>query len=646
MKKSLIIVSLIFLLFSIGFSDPVRYRVLLVEGTNTYEEYQNSFFIEKMLISWNIPFDKLKVNQRITNDTLKKGINLLYSTVILSRASLNLNFDEITILKSFSGDFGGSVISFFNLPDQRLAPILGIQNFSGLRTENRFDFADFNSFITEGFQGSRLYGGLYMGVSPLQSIERYVYAGADPVFFSYKYNKGVNYYFAFNISDWDIYDGRHLLLRRAILQNSGFGFLYFDLEGTLLMRFDDPLAPVVALSDPAGLPYFPSSKKMDRNDWKQTLEVLKKHNAGMSLLLTTGFPDDADPSRAKLFKNGVEIKGRTCGTVYDTKDLKYQFVSGTRAGKIMDFEEEYLALKEAMEYEKLDLHQHGWTHYDLHRWAWCSSPTKYNAAFWVREFYHFYNGTDASYSEQWNAIEKGYNNIRTWFGMEPAFFAFPANAYSKNTLEVLKDFGYRMANGIEKDLFILKNNKFISPFFIETTSAKLLQWNPYLVNIWIPRAFPFIVYTHDYELLYFGIDWLDWWLEQFKKMGVKNFMTFGELLGYLLSEVEAVVRPEIYGMTFTIDISNTGGPKNLPSSRYFSTRKMKLLFKVPDKWKGHKELEGKEIIEIKLDPFKEKTFYVGRFNVSEQDNVREKKDRVPRKELILLRMLDSVSLSS
>jgi len=627
MKK--IFIYIIFLSFfcSISFSDPVRYRVLLVEGTNTYDEYLNSFFVEKMLISWNIPFDKLKVNQRITRELLKNGITLLYSTVILSRSSSYLNNEEIQILKVLSGESGLSVLSFFNFPDDRISSLFGIKSFSGLKSAYRFDLTDADPFITKGFEGESLYGGHFIGVVTEQSIKKYALGNGDPVFFSYEYNKGTNYYFGFFPSDWGIYDGRHLLLRRAIFQNSGFGFLYFDLEGTLLMRFDDPLGPVVALSDPAGIPYFPSSKKMDRNDWRKTVEVLKKHNAGMSLLVVTGFPDDAEPSRGKLFKNGVEITSRTCGTVYDTKDLKYQFVSGTRAGKIMDFEEEYKAVKEAMDYEKIDIQQHGWTHYDLHRWVWCASPSKYFPDSWVREFYHYYNGTDASYSEQWNAIEKGYNNIKSWFGVEPAFFAFPANAYSKNTFDVLKNFGYRMANGIDKDLFILKDGKFIVPFFIETTSAKLLQWNPYMANIWIPRSFPFIVYTHDYELLYFGFDWFDWWFEQFEKMNVKNFMTFGELMGYLLSEVEAVVRPELYGMTFTIDISNTGGPNDLPSSRYFSTRNMKILFKVPKKWVGHKELGGKEVVEIKLDPFKEKKFYVGRFNISEKENWREKAEK-------------------
>lgn len=627
MKKTIFITLLIFLFASISLSDPVRYRVLLVEGSSSYDEFINSFCIEKMLTSWNIPFDKLKVNQRITNDVLKRGITILYSTLILSRSSAYLSNDEIETLKKFSRDFGLSIVTFFNFPDERISSIFGIKSFSGMKSAYRFELTNVDPFITKGFEGERLYGGHFMGVNTEQSIKKYALGNGEPVFFSYEYNNGTNYYFGFAPSDWGIYDGRHLLLRRTIFQNSGFGFLYFDLEGTLLMRFDDPLGPVVALSDPAGIPYFPSSKKMDRNDWRQTVEVLKKHNAGMSLLVVTGFPDDANPSRGKLFKNGVEITSRTCGTVYDTKDLKYQFISGTRAGKIMDFEEEFNALKEAMEYEKIDIHQHGWTHYDLHRWVWCASPSKYTPDLWVREFYHFYSNSDASYSEQWNAIEKGYNNIKNWFGVEPAFFAFPANAYSKNTFDVLKNFGYRMANGIEKDLFILKDGKFITPFFIETTSAKLLQWNPYMVNIWIPRSFPFIVYTHDYELLYFGIDWLDWWFEQFEKMNVKNFMTFGELLGYLLSNVDAVVRPELYGMTFIIDISNTGGPNDLPSSRYFSTRKMKVLFKVPKKWMGNKEIGSKEVIEINIDPFKEKTQYVGRFNISENDSLKDTKDK-------------------
>ncbi|MGQ9618370.1 MAG: polysaccharide deacetylase family protein [Candidatus Aminicenantia bacterium] len=627
MKKIIIIFILIILFLSFSFADPVRYRVLLVEGNGSYEEYQNSFFVEKMLISWNIPFDKIKVNQRITSDLLKKGITLLYSTVILSRAGANLNFEEVNLLKNLSKDYGMSIISFFNFPDDRVAPIFGIQEFFGLKLSDRFYFTNADTFITKGFGGERLYGGLYFGIVPLSSIKKYVYSDEDPVFFSYKYNNAVNYFFAFHPSDWDIYDGRHILLRRAIIQNSGYGFLYFDLEGTLLMRFDDPLGPVVALSDPSGLQYFPSSKKMDRSDWRQTVDVLKRHNAGMSLLVVTGFPDDANSSRGKIFRNGVEITNRACGAVLDTKDLRYQFVSGTRAGKIMDFEEEYMALKEAMEYEGIDIHQHGWTHYDLHRWVWCESASKNIADLWVREFYHFYNRTDASYSEQWNAIENGYKKIMEWFGVEPAFFAFPANAYSKNTFDVLKNFGYRMANGIDKDFFILKDDKFINPYFIETTSAKLLQWNPKTLNKWIPRSFPFIVYTHDYELLYFGIDWLDSWFEDFEKMGVRNFITFGELLGYLFSDLEAIVRPELYGMTFTIDISETGGPNNLPSSRFFSTRKMKLLYKVPERWIGKEELKGKEIVEIKIEPFKEKTFYAGRFNISDKESIKVLKDK-------------------
>ncbi|MEW6455124.1 MAG: DUF2334 domain-containing protein [Acidobacteriota bacterium] len=604
----------------------MKYKVLLIPNYESYDETLTSDYVENMLISWGINYDLQEPLEQLTLDKIITNNTLNYIVIIVTKEFSKFSSSEIGVLENVSKNFGVSLISFYSCSDQRSNNFFGIKEKSGTKYVYNFKIQNNLDFVTDGLNDRNLKGARVFDIVLNSNALKIVDGEGTPVFFVNQYGKGINYYFNFEPSGWLEIDGRQLLLKRSIIQNSKNGFFYFDLEGTIILRMDDPLSNnVTTWSDTQSYQPF-NYKRMDQKDWEETVNVLKEFNAGMSISAVPGYVDDGNPARGRLYKNGVEVINRQCGTEYDSKDMKYIFISGLRAGKVLDHEEEFKGIKNSLEsYEKIDIQQHGYTHTEMNRSALCAASDKYTNSKWFAEFYHLYNGTNVSYSEQWDAIQKGYNKLIQWFDYEPSIFIPPQNAISSNTTELLENFNFKVMSTFDFT-FLRKKKSFTNPF-IQTHSVKSMYWlaNPRLK--WIAKTFPMVIYFHDLDITYFGIEWLQEFLTGWKEMGIEIFLSFGEFLGYVLSKVEGEYSYNrgIYTLKITVDISNTGGPQNLKSSRYFNKRKIKIRFKIPESWKRFPFYRFGQISETSLkSPFLNKDIIEFEFNPFEDEVVQSK----------------------
>lgn len=592
-----------------------KYEVLLIGGGVSKLEKRFESSVEEMLISWNIPFKKIELERRdlgVRRESLDKDLfvrdgKVLFTSVIITRKFEELSNYDIKILKKISKRYGVSIISFFSLCDNRGKDIFGIEKLSSEKEKSvAFYMGNKEEYLCGNFGKNEAFRGDEFLKIKIRNTKVIVKSKGFPIFFYNKFGKGVNYYFNFSPRAWSVFDGKHIFFRRAIFQNSGNGFIYFDFEGLVVLRCDDFLRNISWDDDQSYQKFY--YKRMGIKDWESLVEVLKNHNAGMSLAVVTGFKDDGERERGDLYVNGKKIQKRYCGQIFDSKDVKYIFK--IKKKEVLDYEEEFRGLKLALkEYENLDIQPHGFTHLNPEE-SWCNATKKHDNHGWGVEFFHLLEKRDISEEYQKFALEEGYIRILNWFETEPFVFVPPGLLVSSNTDKVLKEFGYRYFF----DSFQLKklfNGNYRSLNFVYVVPVKELEWwiKPSYKRIFV--SLPVVLGLHDVDFTYFGFDWFDGFLTMWEKEGVKRFVSLGEFVGILSSKIYA----EYDGrkVKLVVDISEPIGPKNLETSKFFSKRNMFLTLRIPDKWKNK---TGKDVMEIAIPPFKKNKIFKGEINFS------------------------------
>ncbi len=595
------LVTLALLLFlSCKSENPILYKILLMGDDESEIEAQYTETVEQMLLSWNIPYKKIG-RKPLSEKLFLKDKKIQFTTLIITKNFNRFSLEEINILKRISKIRGISIISFFSFVDDRAKEIFGIKKLSSEKMNSiKFEMIRRNDFICENFKrGESFRGGEFLKIQSKKDGIILESKGI-PIFFFNKYGKGVNYYFNFHPKSWEVLDGKHLFLKNAMFQNSGNGFVYFDLEGIWALRCDDPLRNISWEDDQSYQKFY--YKRMGKREWNSLIEVLRKYNAGMSLAVVTGFKDDGNDKRGELYVKGKKIDRRICGQIFDSKDIKYVFKIKDRKGTILDYEEEFEAIKFALKnYENLDVQPHGFLHLNPDI-SWCNASNKYNNSRWGVEFYDLMNKKDIQEAYQRWALEEGYIRIKNWFSIEPFIFVPPGLLVSSNTPEILKDFGYKYyfdgfklkksAHGMYKDLK-----------FVQVLPVKALEWWIHQSYIRSCLFYPTILGLHDSDFLYFGMDWFEKFLNGWKKEGIKRFVSLGELLSMLSTKIYAEYDGK--NVKIELDISDTNGPKSHGSS-FFSKKKMNLKLKLPEKWEKRM---NRETMDIFIPPFGEKFTY-------------------------------------
>lgn len=578
-----------------------KYQVLLLGDERSEIEKAYTTLIEEMLFSWNIPFQKF-TKGTLNNNDFFNGRTVKFTSVIITRNFCRFSDKEIKILKKISKNYGVSIISFFSFADDRSKELFGIEEISEEKIKSiSFKMTKKLDFLCENFSQDEVFrGGEFLKLKSKK--EGVILESKDiPIFFYNKYGKGINYFFNFSPQAFLIFDGKHSFLLRAIFENSGNGFIYFDFEGICALRCDDPLRNISWEDDQSYQKFH--YKRMEKKDWGNLIGVLKKHDAGMSLAVVTGFKDDGEKERGDLYIKGRKIKKRVCGQVFDSRDIRYVYKMKGRKEIILDYEKEFEGIKFALEnYQNLDIQQHGFIHVNPEI-SWCEAPDKHTNFTWGVEFYNYKEKKDISEEYQKLAIKEGYNRLVSWFNHEPAVFVPPGLLVSSNTGEILKEFGYKYYfDGFTLKKLVRGDYRNLS--FVYVVPVKDLEWGVKQGYIRIFKTFPTILGLHDADFTYFGVSWFDKFLTGWKKEGVKRFISLGELVSMLSARVYAEYNGQ--KVKILVDISEPVGPKNLESSNYFREKEMVLHLKIPDKWK---KKGGKETLEVVIPPFKDRNSF-------------------------------------
>lgn len=589
-----------FLFFSCKEPRIFKYQVLIIGNEEAELEKDTTNLVENMLLSWNIPYQKI-LGGEIKEEIFLQNRTLKFTTVIISVDFKRFSDKEIGILKKISKKWGVSIISFFSFVDERSKELFGIRKISKEIIKSiGFEILKKEDFICEGFKEGEVFRGgefLRLESNPGGIILK---SKRNPIFFFHKYGKGVNYYFNFSPNGWLVFDGKQALFRRAIIKNSGNGFVYFDLEGVCVLRCDDPLRNI-SWEDDQSYQRF-NYKRMEKRDWEELIKVLRKHDAGMSLAVVTGFKDDGEKERGELYAKGEKVEKRICGQIFDSKDVKYLFKIKYRRGAVLDYQKEFEGIKYALEnYSNLDIQQHGFVHI-CPLDSWCKASDKHTDYTWGVEFYNLKERKDIPIEYQKIAIEEGYKRLVEWFGTEPVVFVPPGLFVSSNTSEILKEFGYRYYfDGFSFKKF--QKEKYINLNFISVIPVKDLEWGVYPSYKRVFAYHPTILGLHDADFTYFGIKWFDKFLSDWKKEGVKKFISLGELVMILSSKIYA----EYTGkkVSVTVSIPEPLSPKNSKPLKFFRNGETLMTLVIPDKWT---KKAGKRRMGIDI-PFKDNLSY-------------------------------------
>jgi hypothetical protein len=318
--------------------------------------------------------------------------------------------------------------------------------------------------------------------------------------------------------------GSGLLCR--LLRNAAPGTDLLDLEGSLVLRMDDPgSAANVHLEDWA-------HRQLSEREWDEVASVLRRRNARMSACYVPGWVDDGNQGRGELLVGGEAVE-RVAGRVHASPFVRYAGAGGV----VNDYVAEAAGLLAPMEGDAGGVEQHGFTHVRPPYSEWLAAPDCYENVHWYREFEEF-GGFDptlvdlgtyavpnstrvADSAATADPISLGANVIQHRFGTRPTTLTFPGQAGSDAVTELALDAGFQIV--ATETLAIRHEERFC--WSAHVTSPGLDYPDPHLLETGLPVVATF----HDRDIVLGGVEWLERGLEQWGAAGARRFIDFREL---------------------------------------------------------------------------------------------------------------------
>ncbi len=589
------------LVLALILSAGVHYKILVVKSD--YPDLQDfQTHIIQFLDASAFKYDVVQPGEGFTYSSLVSGDALNYSTVILFARASELSEEEKNALKKASGK-GISLVSFSDAVGESpfYRELFGITHEGAWEEAENIRIRSGLGFLTHGLEGEKLKPSLIREIKVHHSCRIIAASGASvPVVYGYPYNKGINYLFNLDKNSpawwWSEYstslkDPRLSLLRRVIIENSGLGFVYYDLSYTVILRVDDFLQHRHVWEEPTMQDLYPIvERRFSRQELNEIGDVFEKHGAHVTFLVVPGFVDPG-PSKGLLLINGKTPAVRGCGLVFDAKDVTFQVTTGWNAGDTYDYRPEYKGLLDLQKRGIIDIQEHGFTHLNWRRDLWCADPNRgYDFFKWEREFVDLVNHEPVPADVQENILYQGYIRIKNWFGHEPIALIPPGHAHDETTLELAHEFGIKLFSvswlGIWKDWGYDKNLQIRSLFI------NYHYWSPPPTLRWHIAASPYLLYFHDWDLILGGKEWLDEVLTQWEKAyNIKHYISLGQFAGYYFSSLEATREGNRFSIT--VDLTGSGGPHDLPQDRFFSSHPLVLKIHLPgDLWRAQYYMRG------------------------------------------------------
>jgi peptidoglycan/xylan/chitin deacetylase (PgdA/CDA1 family) len=337
---------------------------------------------------------------------------------------------------------------------------------------------------------------------------------------------GVNTYFAFDVEGALSQPcALHQVVRRVLASSSQGGFCYEDLAGIMALRIDDPGSSAKAVYEDVSFP------EMTRQDWESVCAVLRRYSARLTVGYVSGWMDGGAHHPEILEVSGRPLRDRQAGRVYDSRDIVYTKLVGGVTPLRSDLTAECKTIAECARAGIVDVECHGYTHFDLDRSAWASSPDRYTNHLWSRELYHVRGNRDCSPAQQRKALEASCARLTGWFGRPPAVLIPPGNVVSHDTARIASRLGFVMIAAREVTTLTER------PYINRALPCHGAGTEP--DARYVDSGYPLVWYFHDFDIVQRRPEWLDQELSSWQAVGVRQFITLRDLAFQLLIRIEA-----------------------------------------------------------------------------------------------------------
>lgn len=365
------------------------------------------------------------------------------------------------------------------------------------------------------------------------------------------------------------------LLKYLLIWGSLAPVAWLDLEGSLVLRMDDPGGAQNAYNRSWSYP------KLRESEWSKIKADLRQRNGRLSIGYTVGWVDDGDTARGLLKVSG-RVPIRIPGQIYPSPLVTYQDQNGHEPGTFHDYESEFRGIQALRKAGLGDVELHGYTHMHPDSTSWAKAPDRHETTSWYREFGSAAAPIIAARQPDEHPLVLGITAFRKYFQVQPTTLICPGDEWTNEVLERALDLGLHL----------------VSSYYLALRHQERFCWAqhvcaPYLDQpdpAWFDAGLPVVGYFHDYDLALKGVDWMSKWLNRWQSAGVRRFMDFRELTAavsrtYSLEEHGSEVRLMVRGeraprLVRPLEVMIRVSEGKLPSQVSVSFDNRDLLLKV------------------------------------------------------------------
>ena len=370
----------------------------------------------------------------------------------------------------------------------------------------------------------------------------WVTLGDCPVVAARRAGRGLIVTLGFHPSEGRDTDGKvTALLIHLLVWGSSKPVAWFDFEGTMVLRMDDPGgAQNVHLK--AWL--YP---KLGESDWAEIAEELKRRGGRLSIAYVPGWVDDGDSERGRLTVRG-HAETRIPGAVHPSPHVRYTEKTDSEQGFCQDYVGEYKGIQTLRAAGLGDVELHGFTHMHPDSSAWAKAADRYETVAWFRELGKSAEAVLRKRPTRTHPIMLGIDALHRFFGVRPTTLICPGDEWTNAALEYALDAGLNFVGSYY--LAVREDNRFCwcthicAPYLDEAHAA------------WFDSGLPVVGYFHDREPALEGIRWITHCLDDWEKVGARRFIDFRQLA--------AAVRRQLHLSfsegTLHLAVTNDGAP--------------------------------------------------------------------------------------
>jgi hypothetical protein len=317
------------------------------------------------------------------------------------------------------------------------------------------------------------------------------------------------------------------LLRHLLIWGSELPVAWLDLEGSLVLRMDDPGGAQNVHFKSWSYP------KLGEQAWAALGTELQRHNARLSIGYVAGWVDDGDEARGSLEVDGRR-PARAPGQVYPSPLVKYFDRAGNAPGRLQDYEAEYRGIQALRAAGRGDVELHGYTHFHPDTLSWARAADRYEAETWYREF----GASAAAALSARPAVEHplalGIAALESYFRTRPTTLICPGDQWTNAALERALDLGLWL----------------VGSYYLAVSDGHRFCWcqhvcAPYLDEpdaAWFAAGLPVVGYFHDREVALEGAGWVGRWLDRWRECGARRLLDFRELAAAVGRRLDCEVR--------------------------------------------------------------------------------------------------------